>query len=81
MEFAALAGGAARAGEALPGANSLTEVSDRESDIFEHFARRPTNVELLVEPVLIGGARLTRTIVGNSSTGSLTTCRKPVASP
>jgi hypothetical protein len=23
-------------------------VSDRESDIFEHFARRPTNVELLV---------------------------------
>jgi hypothetical protein len=40
--------GAARAGEALAGANSITEVSDRESDIFEHFARRPSNVELLV---------------------------------
>lgn len=40
--------GAARAGEALAEASSITEVSDRESDIFEHFARRPSNVDLLV---------------------------------
>jgi hypothetical protein len=40
--------GAARSGEALAEANSITEVSDRESDIFEHFACRPTNVDLLV---------------------------------
>jgi hypothetical protein len=40
--------GAARSGEALAEANSITEVSDRESDIYEHFARRPGNVDLLV---------------------------------
>jgi hypothetical protein len=40
--------GAAVSGEALAEANSITEVSDRESDIYEHFARRPTNVDLLV---------------------------------
>jgi len=36
----------ARVSEAL--ANSITAVSDRESDIYEHFARRPPNVHLIV---------------------------------
>ena len=36
------------AGEALAAANSITGVSDRESDIYEHFARRPCNVHLIV---------------------------------
>src|SRR5207249_2752252 len=40
--------GTARAGEALAGATSITAVSDRESDIYEHFAARPANVELVV---------------------------------
>ncbi len=40
--------GTARAGEALAGATSITAVSDRESDIYEHFAARPANVELIV---------------------------------
>jgi hypothetical protein len=39
---------AARAGEMLAAANSITDVSDRESDIYEHFASRPANVDLLV---------------------------------
>jgi hypothetical protein len=38
----------ARAGEGLAAANSITVVSDRESDIYEHFARRPTNADLVV---------------------------------
>ena len=38
----------ARVGEALAAANSITVVSDRESDIYEHFARRPPNVHLIV---------------------------------
>jgi hypothetical protein len=38
----------ARAGEVLAGAKSITVVSDRESDIYEHFARRPSNVDLIV---------------------------------
>jgi hypothetical protein len=37
-----------RAGEVLAAANSITGVSDRESDIYEHFARRPDNVHLIV---------------------------------
>src|SRR5437763_14881247 len=37
-----------RAGEVLAAANSITGVSDRESDIYEHFARRPSNVHLIV---------------------------------
>ena len=40
--------GTARAGEVLAEAASITGVSDRESDIYEHFARRPGNVELIV---------------------------------
>lgn len=40
--------GAKRAGEVLAAANSITCVSDRESDIYEHFAHRPDNVHLIV---------------------------------
>jgi hypothetical protein len=40
--------GAAQAGAALSTARSITVISDRESDIYEHFARRPANVELIV---------------------------------
>jgi DDE family transposase len=40
--------GTMRAGEVLTAANSITAVSDRESDIYEHFARRPSNVQLIV---------------------------------
>lgn len=40
--------GTMRAGEVLAAANSITGVSDRESDIYEHFARRPLDVHLIV---------------------------------
>jgi hypothetical protein len=40
--------GTMRAGEVLAAANSMTGVSDRESDIYEHFVRRPSNVHLIV---------------------------------
>jgi hypothetical protein len=40
--------GTKRAGEVLAAANSITGVSDRESDIYEHFAARPSNVHLIV---------------------------------
>ncbi len=40
--------GAARAGEVLAGANSITVVSDQESDFYEHLASHPVNVDLLV---------------------------------
>jgi hypothetical protein len=39
--------GTTRAGTVLAAANSITAVSDRESDIYEHFARRPSNVDLI----------------------------------
>jgi len=39
---------AAQAGTALSAARSITVISDRESDIYEHFAQRPANVELIV---------------------------------
>jgi hypothetical protein len=39
---------AARAGEMLVAARSITVVSDRESDIYEHFATRPLHVHLIV---------------------------------
>jgi hypothetical protein len=39
---------AARASEVLAAANSITAVSDRESDIYEHFACRPVNTHLIV---------------------------------
>jgi Transposase DDE domain len=37
-----------RAGEVLVAASSITGVSDRESDIYEHFARCPGNMHLIV---------------------------------
>ena len=40
--------GSSRAGEVLTGASSITGVSDRESDIYEHFVARPTNMHLIV---------------------------------
>src|SRR5581483_1562387 len=39
---------AAQAGALFSAAQSITVISDRESDIYEHFAQRPANVELLV---------------------------------
>lgn len=40
--------GTLRAGGCLAAANSVTVVSDRESDIYEHFALRPASVHLIV---------------------------------
>lgn len=40
--------GAARAGEVLAQARGITAVSDRGSDIYEHFARRPSRVDQIV---------------------------------
>ena len=40
--------GTVRAGEVLAAAASITGVSDRESDIYEHFARHPANVHQIV---------------------------------
>jgi Transposase DDE domain len=40
--------GTKRAGEVLAAASSITGVSDRESDIYEHFARCPSNMHLIV---------------------------------
>ncbi len=40
--------GARQAGEVLASARAITAVSDRESDFYELFARRPANVELIV---------------------------------
>ncbi|MFZ0730894.1 MAG: IS4 family transposase [Candidatus Sulfotelmatobacter sp.] len=38
----------AQSGAVLSSARSVTVISDRESDIYEHFARRPANVELII---------------------------------
>ncbi len=40
--------GTTGAGQVLAAANSITGVSDRESDMFEHFAARPSNMDLIV---------------------------------
>lgn len=40
--------GTMRAAEVLAAANRITGVSDRESDIYEHFATRPSNMDLIV---------------------------------
>ncbi len=40
--------GTIRAAEVLAAANSVTGVSDRESDIYEHFVARPANMHLIV---------------------------------
>jgi hypothetical protein len=37
-----------RAGNSFAAAKSITVISDRESDIYEHFARRPPNADLIV---------------------------------
>jgi len=39
---------AAQVGAVLSAARRATVISDRESDIYEHFARRPANVELII---------------------------------
>jgi hypothetical protein len=39
---------AAQASAALAAARNITVISDRESDIYEHFAQQPVNVELIV---------------------------------
>ena len=39
---------AAQASDVLSAAKSITVVSDRESDIYEHFAQRPSNTHLIV---------------------------------
>jgi hypothetical protein len=39
---------AARASDVLAAAKSITVISDRESDIYEHFAQRPSNTHLIV---------------------------------
>jgi hypothetical protein len=39
---------AARSGDVLSAARSITVISDRESDIYEHFAWRPSNTHLIV---------------------------------
>ncbi len=54
--------GAETAGRVLAGALSITVVGDRESDIYEEFARRPANVHLLTraaqDRALADGGRL-----------------------
>jgi hypothetical protein len=40
--------GTTRAAEVLAAVNSITGVSDRESDIYEHFVRRPSDMDLIV---------------------------------
>jgi hypothetical protein len=40
--------GTARAAEVCAAARTITGVSDRESDIYEHFATRPSNMDLVV---------------------------------
>lgn len=54
--------GAARAGEVLAQAHSITAVSDRGSDVYEHFARRPSHVDQIVRAcqnrkIELGGER------------------------
>ena len=54
--------GIEKAAEVLNKANSVTVVSDRESDIYEDFARRPETVHLLIRSSsnrnLVGGSKL-----------------------
>lgn len=54
--------GAETAGRVLAGALSITVVADRESDLYEEFARRPANVDLLTraaqDRALAGDGRL-----------------------
>ena len=54
--------GAQTAGEVLGAAEEITVVADRESDIYDEFARRPAHVHLLTrlaqDRALVGGGRL-----------------------
>ena len=63
--------GAAQAGAALSTARSITVISDRESDIYEHFARRPANVELHCQ----GKLELEDQIEVRSFCGAVCICR------
>jgi hypothetical protein len=56
---------AARASDVLAAANSITVISDRESDIYEHFAQRRSNTHLIVR------ACQNRKIETDSDEGSL----------
>jgi hypothetical protein len=56
---------AARASNVLAAAKSITVISDRESDIYEHFAQRPSNTHLIVR------ACQNRKIETDSDEGSL----------
>jgi hypothetical protein len=60
--------GAEQAGEVLAAAALITVVADRESDIYDQFARRPTNVHLLTraaqDRALADAGRLFATIDG-----------------
>jgi Transposase DDE domain len=72
----------ARASEVLATANSITVVSDRESDIYEHFACRPANTHLIVRacqnrkikaPLEPAGALLFPFVDGLSEAGRFST--------
>jgi hypothetical protein len=72
----------ARAGEALAAAHSITVVSDRESDIYEHLACRPANTHLIVRacqnrrieaPGVDAGALLFGCVDGLPEAGRFTT--------
>jgi len=74
--------GAARAGQVLAAASRITVVADRESDIYELFARRPANVELIVRAAqnraIEDGTRLFAHIDGLPENGRVRT-RIPAA--
>ena len=60
--------GTKRAGEVLVAAAHITGVSDRESDMYEHFARRPENMDLIVRAcqnrqIETRGSRADKTVV------------------
>lgn len=65
--------GATRAGEVCAGADRITMVADRESDIFEAFALRPHGVELVVRAAhdrsLGDGGRLFAMLDGRDEAG------------
>lgn len=70
--------GAARAGEVLAAASSITVVADRESDIYEQFVRRPANVHLIIRAAQDRGGggpaaavvRLRRCLAGTGPAGA-----------
>ena len=74
--------GAETAGEVLANAAMITVVGDRESDIYDQFARRPANVHLLTraaqDRTLEGGVRLFDEVVAweVGSRGPPSRCRR-----